>query len=285
MSQEKDRLLGHGSDNDGIDEYDNALPDWWLGLFVLCVIWGIGYAIDYHFVHHRSQVASYDAEMVAAKERWPDSGAHAIAMDAASIDAGAQVFAANCVACHSANLTGGIGPSLVDATWIHGGEPAQIQTTITSGVPAKGMITWGPILGPEKIAQVTAFIVTKAKEGPPPGTVAAPPPPGTPDGTQTLVTAAPIDPGHPAGPVSGEDVFKQNCVVCHGEAMEGKVGPSLVDATWIHGGTLPEIEHTITVGVPDKGMVTWGPILGPEKVKAVAEYIYSKGAGAGTAVQ
>lgn len=265
MSRDKDQLLGHAADNDGIDEYDNALPDWWLGLFILTVVWGIGYGIEYHFVSNRSQVSRYEAEMKAAAEKWPDRGAAAIAFDAATVDAGAAVFSANCVACHAADLTGGIGPSLVDATWIHGGEPEQIRTTITKGVPDKGMITWGPLLGPEKIAAVTAYIVTKNKEAaasaPQPGAVVDAG--GTPDAAGT--------------PETGEQIFVKNCVVCHGEQMEGKVGPNLVDTTWIHGGTLADIEKTITNGVPEKGMVSWGPVLGADKIKAVAEYVHSKG--------
>src|SRR5512134_1780916 len=43
MSKGKDVLLGHADEADGIDEYDNPLPDWWLGMFYLTIIWGIGY--------------------------------------------------------------------------------------------------------------------------------------------------------------------------------------------------------------------------------------------------
>ncbi len=34
----------------------------------------------------------------------------------------------------------------------------------------------------------------------------------------------------------------------------------------------------INEGVPEKGMLTWGPILGPEKVNQVAAYVLSKNA-------
>lgn len=266
MSRDKDQLLGHAADNDGIDEYDNALPDWWLGLFAFTVVWGIGYGVDYHFISHRSQAGYYDAEMASAKEKWPEAAPKQLVFDAATVQAGAEVFASTCAPCHGAQLTGGIGPSLVDATWIHGGEPEQIQATITNGVLEKGMPQWGPVLGPDKVAKVAAFVYTKAKEA------GATPAPGAPAPAPGTAVAAVTD-----GPQSGEDIFKQNCVVCHGEQLEGKIGPNLTDAEWIHGGKLDQIVTTITNGVPEKGMVSWGPILGPDKIKAVAEFVHSKG--------
>jgi cytochrome c oxidase cbb3-type subunit 3 len=273
--EEKDKLLGHAADNDGIDEYDNALPDWWLGLFVFTVLWGVGYALDYHFLRPRSQESLYEAEMAAAKERWPEPVAKELAFDEATVQAGAQIFATTCASCHGAELTGGIGPNLVDATWIHGAEPDQVRATISNGVLEKGMPSWGPVLGPDKVAKVAAFIVTKARAAGPaaPATAAAPVPAGGP--APDAVAAAPAA-GDP-----GEQLFRQNCVACHGENLEGKIGPNLTDDEWIHGSALADIERTITNGVPEKGMVSWGPILGPEKVKQVALFVHGKSNGHG----
>ena len=60
-----DKVMGHGDDNDGIEEYDNALPAWWLALFGLCILWGVGYAIEFHFISQRSQASMYE------RPRWP----------------------------------------------------------------------------------------------------------------------------------------------------------------------------------------------------------------------
>jgi cytochrome c oxidase cbb3-type subunit 3 len=153
MTRERDQVLGHSAEADGIEEYDNPLPTWWLGLYVVTVIFGVVYAVDYHFVSHRSQAGAYDEEMAAARAAMPPPVPIAVA-DAA----GKAIFQTNCVACHGADLHGGVGPNLTDATWIHGGTLDDVTRVITQGVPEKGMITWGPILGPEKIAQVARYV-------------------------------------------------------------------------------------------------------------------------------
>jgi cytochrome c oxidase cbb3-type subunit III len=67
MAKETNQVLGHGADADGIEEYDNPLPDWWLGLFLLTVIFGIGYGVNYHFIAGDSQAKRYEAEMARAQ--------------------------------------------------------------------------------------------------------------------------------------------------------------------------------------------------------------------------
>lgn len=168
MSKELNQVLGHADEADGIEEYDNPLPNWWLGLFYFTVIWGVIYGIHYHFVGNRSEVKALAAEMEAANKRWPQEAAAAAAttveLTKESIEAGEAIYKANCVACHGADMKGGIGPNLLDTTWIHGGKPEEILHTITVGVPDKGMLTWGPILGPAKVAQVAAYVVSKNRE-------------------------------------------------------------------------------------------------------------------------
>ena len=165
MSKDTNRVLGHASEADGIEEYDNPLPDWWLGLFIGTIIWAVAYGVHYHFVAQRSPVKALAAEMAEARERWPETTRPAaIAVGDEAVAAGELVYKANCTGCHGAALEGGIGPSLVDTIWIHGGSPEQVVHTITVGVPEKGMLTWGPILGPEKIGQVAAYVMHQNHE-------------------------------------------------------------------------------------------------------------------------
>lgn len=161
MSKDTNQILGHAADNDGIEEYDNPLPTWWLGLFYFTIVWGVIYAAEYHFVSQRSQASAYDAEIAAAGAAMPKKVEAAVTATAPTPElaaAGKAIYDVNCVGCHGPDLKGGVGPDLTDATWIHGGTYANVIKTVTEGVPEKGMITWGPILGAEKIAQVSAYI-------------------------------------------------------------------------------------------------------------------------------
>ena len=69
MSKETNRVLGHADESDGIEEYDNPLPDWWLGLLWFTVIWAVAYGVHYHFIGNRSQEGRLAAEMQAAEVR------------------------------------------------------------------------------------------------------------------------------------------------------------------------------------------------------------------------
>ena len=162
MSKARDQTLGHADESDGIEEYDNPLPDWWVGLFWLTIVWAIGYSVHYHVVAHRSPQQALAAELADAARRWPEADKTTpVVLSHESVEEGEKIYQANCVACHGPALEGGIGPSLVDSTWIHGGTPDAIVKTITEGVPAKGMLTWGPILGPEKIGRVAAYVISR----------------------------------------------------------------------------------------------------------------------------
>jgi len=169
LSKDTNEILGHSDEADGIEEYDNPLPDWWVGLFWLTIVWAIGYGVHYHFIANRSFEQALASEMAAAEARWPaEAAAEAAAASAANftvtpvlVSAGEQVYNTQCVACHAPNLEGIIGPSFVDDEWIHGRSVADMLRIIREGVPAKGMIPWGPILSAQQINEVTAFILQR----------------------------------------------------------------------------------------------------------------------------
>lgn len=75
---------------------------------------------------------------------------------------------------------------------------------------------------------------------------------------------------------AGETAFKTTCASCHGENLQGGIGPNLTDKNWIHGGTLPEISATIHKGVPEKGMPPWTGVVKDEDITNIVVYIKSK---------
>lgn len=71
----------------------------------------------------------------------------------------------------------------------------------------------------------------------------------------------------------GKEIFKKNCVACHGANGEGLVGPNFTDDYWIHGNKINDLFKTIKYGVPAKGMISWQTQLDPTQMQEVASYI------------
>ena len=77
------------------------------------------------------------------------------------------------------------------------------------------------------------------------------------------------------GVESGKVLFNQYCTACHGQNAEGVVGPNLTDAYWLHGGSIKAVYHTVTEGIPEKGMISWKKQLNPLQIQQVASYVLS----------
>lgn len=284
MSRYTDKELGHADEADGIEEYDNPLPDWWIGLFLVSIVWGIGYAADFHLISEHSQTGWYEAEVADAKERWPELD-RAVAMDTspATLEEGRIAFEKNCGSCHTNTMTGGIGPNLIDDQWINGAEYEAVTKTISEGVSAKGMPAWASVLGPKTVGAVASYILSKNEgedgraKNTAMGAYANPVPAGdAPPPDPAPVVDAPVPVVSEASIEAGEHVYDEKCVVCHGPELKGLVGPDLTDGEWIHGGELADIQRTIIRGVPEKGMISWQGQLTPEQIANVTTFIYNK---------
>ena len=165
---ETDKLLDHSYD--GIQEYDNPLPSWWVLLFWTTIIFSAVYLLYYHMGNGPTIVQEYESDMLALAElqskealsAGPVTDATLIGLEAnEGMMLGArQLFQSKCAVCHGAGAEGKIGPNLTDDYWLHGGRPTQIHRTITEGVPEKGMISWKTQLRPGEIAALTAYVVS-----------------------------------------------------------------------------------------------------------------------------
>lgn len=160
-----------GHEYDGIREHDNVLPNWWLATLFITIVFGFGYWAYYHtlkagLLPGGEYAAEIDAAANAAREAAKSRGAVTddllvqLAQAPGSVTAGAATFKTTCASCHGADGQGLIGPNLTDKAWIHGSKPTQILATITNGVAAKGMPAWEPVLGPDRVQEVAAYILT-----------------------------------------------------------------------------------------------------------------------------
>jgi cytochrome c oxidase cbb3-type subunit III len=71
----------------------------------------------------------------------------------------------------------------------------------------------------------------------------------------------------------GPAIYKSDCAMCHGENLEGGIGPALTGPKFIYGGTLADHVRVVADGTPN-GMPGFGKQLGAEKVRAVAHYVF-----------
>lgn len=168
---------------DGIQEFNRRLPNWWLFTLYATIVFWIGYWGYYEWFRDAPEGAQrlelemtrIEAERLAATAlvRIDDASLWAMSRNAVFVNAGRATFDSNCVACHLASLRGksqspaAIGPDLTDEVWIHGGRPSEVYRTVTRGVLEKGMPTWGPVLGPKRIAEVVAYVLSHHREGEP----------------------------------------------------------------------------------------------------------------------
>jgi cytochrome c oxidase cbb3-type subunit 3 len=149
---------------DGIEEADNRLPNWWLLTFYAAMVFAVGYWVYYHtFSVGKLPYAAYQEERKQQLEgggEVTDEQLAALAADPLTVPEGKRVFDSNCVQCHGERAEGKIGPNLTDEYWLHGAQPTHIYKTVFDGVPDKGMLAWGGQLGPAKVKQVTAYVMS-----------------------------------------------------------------------------------------------------------------------------
>lgn len=181
MERKTDELLEHEAD--GIHEFDNQLPRWWLYGFYFTILFAAVYLVNYHLLAtplfgQKGMVAEYEAEVQAAsrlasarpKPAAPAAGLVALTGHEA-LEEGEEIFNSQtslCFSCHRPDLGGLIGPDLTDDKWIHGCSVTDVVASIKTGYPTRGMLPYGSNtpLDDEKLLQVASFILSKRGSNP-----------------------------------------------------------------------------------------------------------------------
>jgi cytochrome c oxidase cbb3-type subunit 3 len=180
MTPGRDELLDHEAD--GIREFDNALPRWWLYSFYLTIAIAVLYMVNFHvlprpIVGHAGVEAEYRAEVAAASAARgapapAGAGAVAALTDAASLEKGRAIFASTtslCQSCHRPDLGGLVGPDLTDERWLHGCSAGEVVRSIATGYPPRGMLPYGggPKLSDTELLQVASYVLSRRGTQPP----------------------------------------------------------------------------------------------------------------------
>lgn len=249
---------GHVWDGD-LRELNNPLPRWWMWMFLLSCIFALVYLVLYPGLGSYPGILGYSTDgalmssMTNANDELKPVYAKYVQMDIEQVAAdpkaremGQRLFLNSCAQCHGSDAGGSKGfPNLTDGDWLYGGSPENIKTTIMNG--RAGVMPPFPQLDNKQIVDVTNYVRSLSR--------------------------LPADDLRVA---RGAEVFKANCVACHGADGKGNIAlgaPSLTDKTWLYGSSEVVIIETIT-----KGRMAMMPaqdkVLSSEKIHLLTAFVW-----------
>lgn len=168
--EEEDEIeLDHNYD--GIRELDNKLPPWWIYSFYASIVFAVIYMARFHVFDGYTQKEEYETEVAQAEidiAKYKETAKDLVTLETVTLmtepselEAGKQIYATNCVACHKTDGGGGIGPNLTDEHWILGGGIKNVyQTLVEGGRPGKGMVSWKNDFSPSELQQVASYVLS-----------------------------------------------------------------------------------------------------------------------------
>jgi len=250
---------GHVWDED-LDEYNNPLPRWWIGLFWITIVFSVAYLWFYPGLGSFegslkwTSAGEYTDEVQVAEQKYGPLYAKFAAADLKQLSGdpearivGQKLFVTYCSQCHSSDARGGKGfPNLTDKDWLYGGDPQTIKTTIMQG--RNGLMPPMALVIGEANVKDTANYVRSLS------------------GLSHDAAAA----------ARGMTPFTTVCAGCHGPEGKGNpaIGaPNLTDKVWLHGSSEATIIETITKGRTST-MPAHKEFLGEARSHILAAYVY-----------
>ncbi|MEX5727724.1 cytochrome c oxidase cbb3-type subunit 3 [Rhodovulum iodosum] len=285
--RDPDEVETTGHQWDGIEEYNNPLPRWWLWTFYACILYALVYMVLYpawplvksatpgllgystreNVEKEIQKVAEMNADLVAQLES-VELDMEAIRADDAlynyAVQGGDAVFKTYCAQCHGSGAAGVQAsgyPSLIDPDWLWGGTLEEIYYTVTHGIRNEDdpdarwsqMPAFGDdYLTDEEIDSVVQYVRQISGQ----------------EHDAALASA-------------GETVFLDNCAACHMEDGTGdryQGAPNLTDAIWLYGGDVETLTETVRYarfGI----MPSHAERLSEAERRAVAVYVHTRGGG------
>ncbi len=244
---------------DGIQEHERIPPKWWIGLFIITWIAGIGYFLHYNLIGAGdSQIVEFKKQInpdYRKAEFISDASFFGIIQNRYGLQPPFQIKNEPPTPREYSEITDQINQPFVSQilSAMYAADRSELEKLkknfpdifeyYLSGYKPAGIDALASIGDEEKQNQFLA----------------------------NLSDYSPLD--DEGSLQSGVEIFKKECVSCHGEQGGGGIGPNLTDEYWIHGGGFSDILRTIYNGVPEKGMVSWGGILTNEQIVSVASYI------------
>jgi cytochrome c oxidase cbb3-type subunit 3 len=254
-----DDTTGHVWDED-LREWNNPLPRWWVGLFVITVVFSAVYLLLYpglgsyegtlkwnSFAQHDKEMADARAAMAPLYAKFASLGAEALVKDTKAMAIGERIFTNECAGCHGADARGSKGfPNLTDGDWLWGGEFDKIKETIAQGRQGVMPPMAAAVGGAEDVRNVAHYVLSLS---------------GSPhDGVAAQL---------------GKPKFGA-CAACHGPDGKGNPAlgaPNLTDKVWLHGWGEQSVVALVTQGKTNV-MPALSQRLSAEQIHVVAAYVW-----------
>jgi cytochrome c oxidase cbb3-type subunit 3 len=255
-----DNTTGHVWDVD-LKELNNPLPRWWMGLFVLTVVFSAIYLTfypglgSYQGTWGWSQQGQYEAEVAKARKeleplyaQFKSRTAEDLATDAQAMGIGERLYVNNCAQCHGSDARGSKGfPNLTDGDWLYGSDHAAIQETIAKGRNGVMPPMAAAVGTSEDVRNVAHYVLSLS--GSPHNSIAA---------------------------QLGKSKFGA-CAACHGANGKGNPAlgaPNLTDRIWLHGWGEQAIVNIINQG-KNNMMPAHADKLSAEQIHVLGAYVWS----------
>ncbi len=255
-----DGTTGHVWDED-LREMNNPLPRWWLGLFIITVVFAAVYLTFYPGLGARegtlkwSQEGQLQAEQAAAQAKvaplyakFTAMGAEGLAQQPEAMAIGQRLFLNNCAQCHGSDAKGSKGfPNLTDTDWLWGGEFDAIKHTITQGREGNMPAMAAAVGGSDDQRNLAHYVLSLSNSAH--------------DSLRAQL---------------GKPKFAA-CAACHGSKGDGNTAlgaPRLNDKVWLHGWGETAILAMIQNGKHNV-MPAQNQLLTPEQIHVLAGYVWS----------
>lgn len=256
---EDNQTTGHVYD--GIEEYNNPLPRWWLNMFYITLVFSIVYLILYPGLGNFAGYLGWTQENQHSKEvevaqktyqplfdKYLEVPIEELAQIKQATEMGKRIFVNTCFGCHGSDARGNPGyPDLTDKDWLWGGSAAQIEASIVNGRMGV-MPPFEASLSAAQIDELVQYV-------------------GHLSGNKVDNKKA----------MAGKSIFDVQCVACHGTDGKGNIAlgaPNLTDNIWLYSGSATSIAKTIREGRTGE-MPAHADILGKAKSHLVTAYVYS----------
>jgi cytochrome c oxidase cbb3-type subunit 3 len=259
LSGSADNTTGHVWDED-LREMNNPLPLWWVGLFVITIVFALFYLTLYPGLgssegsltwtsekQYQREVSQANADLAPLYARFDAMASEQVALDPQARHIGEHLFLNNCAQCHGSDARGTKGfPNLTDADWLYGGGPEQIRASITHGRQGHMPPMAAAVGSPEDVKNLAHHVLSLS---------------GSPH--DSLRAAL------------GKGKFGA-CAACHGADAKGNQAlgaPNLTDKVWLHGWGEEAIVAMVTQGKLNQMPAQEGRLT-PSQIHVLSAYVW-----------